>query len=470
MEKSVNDLLKKIPAIDTLLKWEILQQAASSISAKFQVALLRKVVAAVRAEILAHPEKFHNSQKVEQLIARRIKLSLSAIINPSIKRVINCTGIILHTGLGRAPISSKAVQQAKSIIDGYCNLEFDLKTSSRGERTEHVEQLLCLLTGAEAAAVVNNNAAAVLLALNSLADGQEVAISRGELIEIGGSFRIPDVMRKSGAIMREVGTTNKTHAHDFLHAINDKSAGILSVHTSNYRIKGFTSSVALAELVKIAHENGLFLLHDLGGGILLDFEALGLPYEPMVADSIKAGVDVATFSGDKVIGGPQCGIIVGKKKLLERIRKNPLMRALRCDKLTFAVLESTLKMFISDDKTASDNTVIQQLTASAEDIKNRASQVKETLDKNDLGDIECSIEATAAEAGSGTLPVEHLASFAIVISRLSDAQKIARALADANPAIVGYVKQNKLFLDMRSCLPQDIDSLTNILISTLKRI
>ncbi len=467
MNNKPNQILQMIPAIDALLQWEIVKKAGSKMAQKYRVALLRSVVSEARELILQRPDQFRTVENVHGLIAEKLEDSFTRLLQPSIRRVINCTGIILHTGLGRAPFSPAAVTNVKKILDGYCNIEFDLYTATRGERVDHVEQLLCLLTGAEAAAIVNNNAAAVLLSLNSLADNREVIISRGELIEIGGSFRIPDVISKSGAIMVEVGTTNKTHLTDFQNAISKKTAGFLAVHTSNFRVSGFTANVALPDAVALAHDNNLFVLHDLGGGILLDFENLGLPGEPLVSESIAAGVDVATFSGDKVIGGPQCGIIVGRKKYLDRIRKNPLMRALRCDKLTYALLESTLKLFIEDDKTAGENMVLQQFTATPEEIKKRAQRVQTAVEKLSLPQIEFSIEAVAAQAGSGTMPLEKLPSYAFVIHGASHTRKLARALRAAQPAVVGYLNQDKLFLDMRSCLPQDIDLLIEILTSKL---
>ncbi|NIW78562.1 MAG: L-seryl-tRNA(Sec) selenium transferase, partial [Calditrichae bacterium] len=251
------------------------------------------------------------------------------ILNPSLKGVINATGIILHTNLGRAPIAKSAQKALLQSIENYNNLEIDLDTGERGERNQHVEELLCLLTGAEAAFVVNNNAAAVLLALNSLAKRKEVPVSRGELVEIGGSYRMPDVMKASGVKMLEIGTTNKTHSKDYERAINPKTAAILKVHTSNYRIKGFVSEVSLAEIVELAHENNLPVIYDMGSGALIDLSKYGVKDEPLAKEIIKTGVDVVSFSGDKLLGGPQSGIILGKKKFIEKIKNNHLARALR---------------------------------------------------------------------------------------------------------------------------------------------
>ncbi|KAA3620412.1 MAG: L-seryl-tRNA(Sec) selenium transferase [Calditrichaeota bacterium] len=467
MKNKTNKILQEIPAIDQLLQSAIVKQFEPEIAHKYIVEILRNVVAEVRRDVVSQPEKYTAASQIVDTINKSLESHFNALCNPSLHKVINCTGVILHTGLGRAPLSPRAVNHAKSILDGYCNLEFDLATAKRGERTDHVENLLRLITGAEAAAVVNNNAAAVLIALNSLADGKEVAISRGELIEIGGSFRIPDVMRKSGAIMVEVGTTNKTHLRDFEEVINVNTAGVLSVHTSNYRVQGFTAQVSLNETVSLAKKNNIFVLHDLGGGILLDFEKLGLPKEPLVSESINAGADVVTFSGDKVVGGPQCGIIVGKKEYIAAIRKNPLMRVLRCDKLTYALLESTLQLFIKDDEKAMNNVVIHQFTAEDAEIKKRAETVLNAIVKLNLPNFEFSIVETKAQAGSGTMPLENLNSYAFVISGKSKITRLAKALRLAHPAIVGYLNQDKLFLDMRSCLPEDIEKLITGLKATL---
>lgn len=303
------------------------------------------VVETVRTELAAIRKNARNGESLpsKKEISDSILFEIDRLNRPGLTQVINGTGIVLHTGLGRAPISPKLAAEAAREVSAYSALEFDLSTGKRGERLDHVSSLLTALTGAEAALAVNNNAAAVMLSLNTLAEGKEVIISRGQLVEIGGSFRIPDVIAKSGAVMREVGTTNRTHFRDFENAIKGESAAILYAHTSNYRVEGFTREVSVAELSQLSKKRRLPLIVDLGSGALFDLADYSLPSEPVVADVISQGADLVTFSGDKLLGGPQTGLICGKRRLVSRLHKNPMYRALRCDKMTLALLERTLR-------------------------------------------------------------------------------------------------------------------------------
>ena len=379
---------------------------------------------------------------------------------PTLKPVINATGIVLHTGLGRAPLSPAARDNVSRIMSGYCSLEIDLESGRRGERSLHVEHLLQKITGAEAARAVNNNAAAVFLALNTLSFAREAIISRGQLVEIGGSFRMPDVMDKSGVIMREVGTTNKTKLADYRSAISEKTGAIVVAHTSNYRVLGFTAEVALAELAQLAHDNGLPLLHDLGAGAVVDLRQYGLPYEPLVQDSLAAGADVVTFSGDKVLGGPQSGILVGKKEWIERIHQNPIMRAVRCGKLTYAALEATLRLFFQQGDLAQAHRALQRLTEPVPLLETRAKSLLSRLDSAAQRQLNAEVTESWAQTGSGALPLEKLPSRAVVCRPENVAvEQLAFSLRHADPPVLGYVREDALYLDMRTVEDEELDNL-----------
>ncbi|MDQ7054777.1 MAG: L-seryl-tRNA(Sec) selenium transferase [candidate division KSB1 bacterium] len=463
----LKELLRYLPSIDALVQTQTARRFAGRLDREWLVECARDAVAELRERMLHDELALANEAEAMQLSERLLERQVERLLRPSLHRVINATGIILHTGLGRAVLPPAAIEQAWQIISGYSNLEIDLETAKRGDRTVHVERLLCKLTGAEAACVVNNNAAAVLIALNTLANRKQVLISRGELIEIGGSFRIPDVMAKSGAKMVEVGTTNKTHLKDFASAITEKTAGILHVHTSNYRILGFTAAAPLEELVTLARKHNLFVLHDLGGGILIDLRKFGLPYEPVVRESIELGVDVVTFSGDKVLGGPQSGILVGKREVIRRIKRNPLMRAVRCDKLTYALLEGTLRLFLDEKTLLQTHPVLRMMTEPLDAVRARAQSVMDALATSNLH-VHVEMTESEAQAGSGTLPLERIRSVAIVIRpKKGSIHPLAKRLRLAEPAVMGYVHNNKLFLDMRTVLPDDLQPLISILKSHL---
>lgn len=394
---------------------------------------------------------FSNSATKEELtetIAHAVIKRLENDFAPSLHPVLNATGIILHTGLGRAPLSQEAQDNISRVIQNYSNIELDIESGKRGERTDHIRKLLCELTGAEDALLVNNNAAAVFLALNTLAFGQEAIISRGQLVEIGGSFRIPDVMEKSGVIMREIGTTNKTKLVDYENAINENTGAIVVAHTSNYRVMGFTAEVELPELVELAHAHNLPVIHDLGAGVIVDFQELGLPYEPLVQDSIAAGVDVITFSGDKVLGGPQSGLIVGAQKWLTKIHKNPIMRAVRCDKLIYAAMEATLKLYFQND-VLEKHAVLHLLTEPAEQVKKRAEEILDQLDSNIIKQYNITIQPSHVQFGSGALPLEKLDSYALVLCPEQSTEKLAAYLRKS-ASLLGYINENKLWFDVKT--------------------
>lgn len=388
------------------------------------------------------------------------------LIRLQLKKVINATGIVLHTGLGRAPYGTEVMNYLTNTLSGYRNLEIDLELGERGERQELTDFLLKTITGAEASVVVNNNAAAVLLSLNTLADGKEVIVSRGELIEIGGSFRLPEVMAKSGAKMIEVGTTNRTYLGDYQKARTSETAVILLAHTSNYRIEGFTARPAPEDVVIWAHANRLPLIMDLGSGALFHATEAGLPDEPVVSDFIRKGFDLITFSGDKLLGGPQSGIIVGKKNWINLLRKNPLMRALRCDKTTFAILSWTLRNYLYKD-TIPELETYSLLTCSSEELKKIAENVVLKVPKSLQQKLGIEIRETVVEAGSGSMPTETIPSIAIVISpkKISEA-KIAKLFRMNNPPIIGYCKSGEFYLDLKAVneaeITEIIDAIVNI--------
>lgn len=381
----------------------------------------------------------------------------------SIKRVLNLTGTILHTNLGRAPYPPTAIDAMVEVSRGACNLEYNLEDGSRGRRDDHVEKWICELTGAEAATTVNNNAAAVLLTLNSIAFKKNVIVSRGELIEIGGSFRVPAIMKKAGCKLREVGTTNRTHLHDYENGISKKTAALMKVHTSNYEINGFTNSVNAPDLAALAAKHNIALIDDLGSGTLTDLSALGLPYERTARDALHDGADVITFSGDKLLGGPQCGIIAGRRELIRLIDKNPMKRAMRLDKVTLAALEAVLKLYSNTDQLADSIPSLGLLSRSATDIKSTAAALQPVLQKS-LPDTNVTLAPCESQIGSGALPTKTLQSYAVVIEGggTESATSLANRFRSLSVPIVGRVAQNSLWLDCRS-LSSELAEITGVL-------
>ncbi len=403
---------------------------------------MRATLAAKQSEVP------HDRNAMLELIARAIT-DKAAADQPAMKPVINATGVVLHTNLGRAILAEAAIEALELAARSTVNLDFDLARGTRGERDDLVEPELLELTGAEAATVVNNNAAAVLIALNTLAEGREVIVSRGELIEIGGAFRIPDVMAKSGARLHEVGTTNRTHREDYARAIGPDTALVLKVHPSNYRIVGFTSEVALDELVALGRERGVPVLEDLGSGALIDLTGYGLPREPIVAERVATGADLVTFSGDKLLGGPQAGLIVGRRELVDRIRTNPLKRALRCDKLTLAALSATLRVYLRSGEPAAELPTLRIFNRSVGEIRQAAGRARDILAERLGPEFTLEVVESEAEIGSGAMPVEKLESAALRITHPEKSPETIAAMF-RRARIIGRITNDAFHLDMRT--------------------
>ncbi|WP_456426629.1 L-seryl-tRNA(Sec) selenium transferase [Desulfurobacterium sp.] len=453
------ELLRKIPSVDRVLK-----QFSNSNNKKIKDAV-RKGLDNLRRAILQNLI----SEVTEETIRKFILEELERLETFNLRKVINATGVIIHTNLGRAPIGEEVAEHLKEIITGYSNLELNLETGKRGIRYQNVKDLLKELTGAEDVCVVNNNAAAVLLVLSALASGKEVIVSRGELIEIGGSFRIPDVMKQSGAILKEVGTTNKTHLKDYEEAISENTGLLLKVHTSNYRILGFTESVTSKNLVEIGKKHGIPVYEDLGSGSFIDVRRFGLSYEPTVQDVVKSGVDIVSFSGDKLLGSAQAGIIIGKKEFIEKVKKHPLNRALRIDKMTLSVLEATLKLYKNEEYEKIP--VWKMISESPESIKRRAEKLYSYLDGKLPENFSLSINGEEAEIGGGALPLETLPTFVVEIS-IKDRNEEAfyELLRRGKPPVIGRLKKGKLLLDMRTVKDEEIRTLSEAILTGAKRL
>ncbi|MGA2175926.1 MAG: L-seryl-tRNA(Sec) selenium transferase [Verrucomicrobiota bacterium] len=457
MPDQKQELLRALPAITDLLKSETAAGWLRQHPQPLVTECLRRALAGWRRQILDDAASPGGTEhlSVETVLAQAEKF-LQDATEPRLREAINATGIILHTGLGRAVLSAGVVDSMMDELKGYCTLAVDRASGERAGRDELVEYILTELTGAEAATVVNNNAAATLLALAALAAPKEVIVSRGQLIEIGGSFRLPEVMAQSGARLVEVGATNRTHLKDYQRAVTENTAAILRAHPSNYRVVGFTSEVALRDLAELAHGRNLILMDDLGAGALVDLKRFGLPHEPTARESIEAGADVVLFSGDKLIGAGQCGVIVGRKALIERLRQHPLMRAVRVDKICLMVLERTLHLFRDPARLAREHPIYRMISTPPEELKSRAQELARLISAEAP---KAGIEIAESEAflGSGSLPTEAIPSFVVTVSLPEmSAAELARRLRLDRACVFGRIENDRVCLDVRTLTGEQV--------------
>ena len=453
-----------MPAVDEILKTERGVLWQQSFARRNVVKSIRDVIERYRQAVLADEIKEFSLEK----IFIDIQILLEKLSEFSLRPVINATGVVIHTNLGRSVLSEEILENMKAVACGYSNLEYELEQGGRGKRYSHLQRLLTEITGAEAGLVVNNNAAAVLVCLSSFAKGKEVIVSRGELVEIGGSFRIPDVMSGSGAILNEVGTTNKTHLYDYEQAINEKTALLLKVHQSNFRIVGFTQSVSNDDLAALGKKYGIPVMLDLGSGCLLDLKPYGINSEPTVQQIVRTGIDIITFSGDKLLGGPQGGVIVGKKNLIEIIAKNPLMRAVRIDKLTLSAFESVLMCYLDEDKARMQIPTLSMLLQDTEKIRERAKGIAFQL-TSEIGISHDDIVKTdvirdSSKSGGGALPEVEFETYAVALKPMKlSVNKLEERLRHGRPPVITRIKEEALIIDARTVRDSEIEVLVKAL-------
>jgi len=452
MDDAKKELLKKLPKIDEVLLILEKQKIYDLAPRQLVKETCRKVVQDLREKIVT-TKKLQQAKSCPDAatVAREVEASIKKLYGYRLRKLVNATGVILHTNLGRAPLCPEAIERIAEVGRGYSNLEFDLTKGERGQRYDHVNSLLCALTGGEDSLIVNNNASAVLLVLNTLAEEKEAIVSRGELIEIGGEFRIPEIMQKSGSLLREVGTTNRTRLEDYENAVNADTGLILKVHTSNFRIVGFTEEADIESLAALGKSRGIPVMDDLGSGCLINLEQFGLQHEPTVRETLAAGADVVTFSGDKLLGGPQAGIIVGKKDILEKIKKNPLNRALRIDKFTLAALEATLMHYLVPETAPQKLRSLKALTESPATVKKRALKLMTRLRKENLDALQFSLREDFAVAGGGSLPTQKIPTTLVGIkSGKMPAGKMEEKLRKVEVPVVVRTEKDEILVDLRT--------------------
>jgi L-seryl-tRNA(Ser) seleniumtransferase len=459
-----------IPSLDAVVGQAALAPWLARLDRQRVVTAARAATDALRTAIALGTDAPQTTDAALTWLAEHVARALDAGVEPSLRRVINATGVIIHTNLGRAPLSAQAAARASDLALGYSNLEYDLEKGGRGRREVHAERLLQQLTGAPAALVVNNNAAATLVVMAALGSGREVIVSRGELVEIGGGFRVPDVMAQSGALLREVGTTNRTRAADYAAAISDRTALILRVHPSNFRVEGFTERPAAGELAALAHRFGVPLFEDLGSGwidpALVEVAALG--DEPSVTASLAAGADIVSFSGDKLLGGPQCGLIVGSDDLIDQVRRHPLMRAMRAGKMTYAALEATLGQWLSPDSRA-EIPVVRMLTMTADEVRARASRLIETL--SGVPGLTCGISPGASTTGGGSAPASQIPTWLVTLRHAAaSAASLARELRAGDLPVVTRIVNDEVVVDLRTVDARDDRAVTETISGAVLRI
>lgn len=454
---TLQERLRQIPSVEHMLQVPAIQEALAQHPRTLVLASIRQVLEEKRAELLSHPEKVPAVTLEAAHLVPLILNHLARISAHTLQTVVNATGIMVHTNLGRSLLAEAAIDRLQQICRHYNNLEYNLEQGRRGSRYVHAEAILCELTGAEAALVVNNNAAAVLLALNTMANGREVIVSRGQLVEIGGSFRIPDVMRSSGASLREVGCTNRTHLSDYEAAVTDQTAVLLRVHASNYRIIGFTAEVSGEDLVMLGRKLRLPVMEDLGSGCFMDLTGFGLPGEPTVQEVLRTGVDLVTFSGDKLLGGPQAGIILGRPEIIARCRKNPLTRALRVDKMTLAALEATLRLYRDERQAVAQIPTLRMIAMPLTLLEERARQLASLIREADGHDrLQVQVQPGFSQVGGGALPIQNLSTWTVAVSSAHlSTQAIETRLRANHPPIIGRIEADRYLMDVRTLQPAE---------------
>ena len=464
-------LLRKLPGVDSLIELCAATDFFKGIPQTVIVSSIRSVIDDRRRAILNADPSINEQSLLDSLMIEAVKHAVTKAMMPNLRPMVNATGVVVHTNLGRSLLAAEAVENLVAIASRYSNLEYDLAAGKRGSRYSSVEDLICENSGAEAAMVVNNNAAAVLLCLETIARNKEVIVSRGELVEIGGSFRVPDVMAKSGSILKEVGTTNRTHLQDYQNAIGPDTGLLLKVHTSNYSVVGFTAEVSLRQLVDLGADHQLPVMEDLGSGTFVDFSKYGLLKEPTVQESVNAGADLVTFSGDKLLGGPQAGLIVGKKKIVDQVKKNPLTRALRIDKLTLAALESTLRLYRDEEKAARLIPTLRMIMLPFQEVQKRARQLADAL-KN-MGDVRMQIQLIerSSKTGGGALPLMELPSLCVGIQMKGiSPNTLEKRMRDNDPPIIGRIESDMFIMDPRTIREDELPIIETAFLNLIQKV
>ena len=453
---NAKEYFRKIPKVDILLKEAYVQELCEEYGRGLVTECIRKELDGLRILITVG-----TSKEIEQALENfpeHLKICVQDEAEYSLKKVYNATGIILHTNLGRAPLGKVQTDAMLQAISGYSNLEYDLETGHRGKRWTHYADTVCQVTKAERAIAVNNNAAAMTLTFRALTEGKEVLVSRGELIEIGGRFRIPEVIEQSGAVLKEVGTTNRTRISDYEKAITEETGAILKVHTSNYKIMGFTEEASLEELAVLGKKYDLPVIMDLGSGVLVDLEKYGLAHEPTVQEQLKKGADIVCFSGDKLLGGPQAGIILGKKELIEKMEHHPFMRTVRLDKCVIAALTVTFQQYLDEDRAEKNIPVLRMIARTEDELKVQAEYISNTLKETGFP-ADIMAEPSISMVGGGSLPGETLASYAVTLSPIGlTCEEMAKKMRQLPVPVIAHIKNEKLWLDMRTILPEEADA------------
>lgn len=471
LSENQRKMLRMLPGVDHILELSKNRPCFESIPQTVMVNSIRRTLEILRNSILSADQGIREESLADSAIIESVKIAVNDAMAFNLKQLVNATGVVVHTNLGRSLLPREVIENIATIAGHYSNLEYDLDAGKRGSRYSNIENILCEISGAQAAMVVNNNAGAVLLCLDTIARNKDVIVSRGELVEIGGSFRIPDVMSKSGSILKEVGTTNRTHLRDYENAVNETTALLLKVHRSNYSVIGFTAEVSLKELVSLGARHDKLVMEDLGSGTFIDFSKYGLIKEPTVQESVAAGADVVTFSGDKLLGGPQAGIIVGKKHLLEQIKRNPLARALRIDKMTLAALEATVSLYRDEAKAIRMIPTLRMLTMKTDEIEPRASQLRENLKKMDSSRIQINLIQLSSKAGGGALPLLELPSICLKIKVAGmSINKLELNMRKNDPPIIGRIEDDAYIIDPRTLQKGDLPIIESAFENLLKRV